>query len=171
MDKIKLKDADKQKPKLIKKTMRLNPEALAAKKQQVAVLESQKAQPLHSLIADYQHEAVLTLVDLMRNSSSDPVRRASASELLGLGGNAPEFLKLQAIMSGRNKDASQMTTSELEKFVEDARRELAHKMEFAANGAIVVNAEPTTAQFDPNLNINTLFEAMETLGNDDPTTL
>lgn len=97
------------------------------------------ATPVHILVSGFQAEAILTLVELMRESKNDATRQKSASEILALGGNSAEMLKIQAIQSGRHKDISQMTRTEIEAFVVEARRKLT-----AQNDIIAYNAENVT---------------------------
>ena len=102
------------------------------------------AKPVHILVSGFQAEAVLTLVELMRSSKNDATRQKSACELLALGGNSAEILKIQAIQSGRNKDISQMTNAELDAFLKDAKERLEARRAIEAHNAEVVSgqAEP-----------------------------
>ena len=144
--KITLANADKQKtakrkgePSALKDTKKnRETQRLIATGAVVEVTESDKAQPLHSLVGKYQHEAIKTLVHLMRSASSETVRKQCASEILALGGNSSDMLKLQAVMTGKNKDVSQMSVDELESFVQNAKYTLDSKIDFAANSATVV---------------------------------
>lgn len=128
----------------------------------VPLTDSEKAQPLHSVVGRYQHEAVKTLVHLMRHAKSEMVRKNSATEVLALGGNDPAMLKLQAVMTGRNKDVSQMSTEELEVFLRNAKDTLERKKDDAAFNATLVNAE----EFDPNLNESDMRDALKTVDNE-----
>lgn len=99
------------------------------------------ARPIHILVQDFQQEAILTLVTLMRDSKNDATRQKSATEILALGGNSSEMLKIQAITSGRNKDISQMSNDELDAFITDAKRKLDLQRDIAAHDAEVVNPD------------------------------
>lgn len=99
------------------------------------------AKPVHILVSGYQAEAVLTLVELMRESKNDATRQKSACELLALGGNSAEILKIQAIQSGRNKDISQMTNAELDAFLKDAKDRLEARRAIEAHNAEVVSGQ------------------------------
>lgn len=106
------------------------------------------ARPVHILVQDFQQEAILTLVALMRDSKNDATRQKSATEILALGGNSAEMLKVQAIMSGRNKDISQMSNDELDAFITDAKRKLDMQRDIAAHDAEVVNPEQSVINPD-----------------------
>lgn len=108
---------------------------------QALMTDDNLARPVHILVQDFQQEAVLTLVELMRFSKNDATRQKSATEILALGGNSAEILKIQAIQSGRNKDISQMTNDELDAFISDAKRKLDLQRDIASHDAIVVNPE------------------------------
>lgn len=93
------------------------------------------ATPVHLLVSGFQAEAVLTMVELMRESSNDAVRLKASGEILALGGNSSEMLKIQAVMSGRHKDLSQMTNAELDAFIAEAKRNQDIAREIAAHNA------------------------------------
>ena len=150
--KITLANADKQKnakrkgePSALKDTKKnRETQRLIATGAVVEVTEADKAQPLHSLVGKYQHEAIKTLVHLMRSASSETVRKQCASEILSLGGNSSDMLKLQAVMTGKNKDVSQMSVDELESFLQNAKHTLDSKMDMAATSAL--NVTSTTVE-------------------------
>lgn len=128
------------------------------KKEDLMTVEN-LAKPVHLLVSGYQAEALLTLVDLMRNATSEPVKKQAATELLSLGGHSSEIIKLQAIMAGRTKDISQMSNAELETFVAEARRKVEMNKLIASENAPEViegNAEIVVetsgkAQKDPDI--------------------
>ena len=111
------------------------------------VTDDERKQPVHVLVQKYQHEAIKTLVNLMKNSSSDTVKRQTANDLLSLGGNSSKMLELQAIMTGRSKDVSQMTAEELESFIKNAKDSLQHKIDIA--GCNAQNITPNHQNTDP----------------------
>lgn len=123
--------------------------------------EDNLARPVHILVQDFQQEAILTLVSLMRTSKNDSTRQKSATEILALGGNSAEMLKVQAIMSGRNKDISQMSNDELDAFIVDAKRKLDMQRDIASHDAQVVSPEQSV--------VSTAIEGVIATPGDDPT--
>lgn len=115
-----------------KKILKTTPE-ISTKEQLMTV--SNLASPVHLLVSGFQAEAVLTMVELMRESSNDAVRLKASGEILALGGNSSEMLKIQAVMSGRHKDLSQMTNAELDAFIAEAKRNQDIAREIAAHNA------------------------------------
>lgn len=113
----------------------------------VPVTQDDLARPLHTVVSKFQHEAVKTLVHLMRHAQSETVRQKSATEILALGGNDSQMLKLQAVMTGKNKDVSQMSVEELESFLQNAKHTLDNRLDAAANKAVIVTE--STVESEP----------------------
>lgn len=171
--KITLAQADKQKPtkkkkgSIAKALPQRNPHMSEtertivktieeAKKQgKQLVSDEERKQPLHVIIQKYQLLAFKTLVDLMENSSSDSVKLRASNDVLSLGGNSSDMLKLQAVMTGRSKDISQMSADELESFIKNAKDSLQTRIEESAQNA--QNITPNGKNSNPTGGVSTIL--------------
>lgn len=160
-EKITLAEADKIAQRLIKKMAKQNdiPKrkyvseseqslkllSSVVKNHDISVTDEERRQPIHVLVQRFQHDALKTLAYLMKNSKSDTVRRQSANDILSLGGNSAKMLEIQAVMTGRSKDISQMSADELEAFISSAKSAIDQKLYLAAD-----NAKNITKAIDEN---------------------